>query len=150
MENEFLDRAQLEQQEAAKKKAEAKAAKKASRKKSNIAKRKRPNAFVQILNGDFLTREFITNNLGFIFFLIFLLLLVVAKGYYGKELTRDVNTTQSELDEVTSDYFESKARLEEETRRIRLVEQLEAQGLKETVNPTKVIRIRKEGTAKDE
>jgi hypothetical protein len=151
MENEFLDREQLDQQEAAKKKTEAKAAKKASRKrKSSAAKRKRPNAFVQILNGDFLTREFITNNLGFIFFLIFLLLLIVAKGYYGKELTREVNTTQSELDEVTSDYFESKARLEEETRRIRLVEQLESQGLKETLNPTKVIRIKKEGAAKDE
>jgi hypothetical protein len=151
MENEFLDREQLDQQEAAKKKTEAKAAKKASRKrKSSAAKRKRPNAFVQILNGDFLTREFITNNLGFIFFLIFLLLLIVAKGYYGKELTREVNTTQSELDEVTSDYFESKARLEEETRRIRWVEQLESQGLKETLNPTKVIRIKKEGAAKDE
>ena len=84
-----------------------------------------------------------TNNLSFIFFIIFLLLLVVAKGYYGKELTREVNNTQTELDEVTSDYFEAKARLEEETRRIRLVEQLESQGLKETVNPTKVIRVKK-------
>lgn len=149
MDNEFIDRAQLDEQEAArkekekkaeakKKKKEAKAGKKASAKKSG------PSAFVQILNGDFLTKEFITNNLSFIFFIIFLMLLVVAKGYYGKELTRNVNKTQSELDEVTSDYFESKARLEEETRRVRLLEQLESHGLKETVNPTKVIRIKKD------
>ncbi len=152
MDNEFLDKAQLEEQEAARKAREKKAAEKAAAKekkraargkKSKPSKRTGPNAFVQILNGDFLTKEFMTNNLGFIFFIIFLMLLVVAKGYYGKELTRDVNATQTELDEVTSDYFESKARLEEETRRVRLVEQLESQGLKETVNPTKVIRIKK-------
>ncbi|MDC0257135.1 FtsL-like putative cell division protein [Crocinitomicaceae bacterium] len=150
MDNEFLDKAQLDEQEAAQKKKDKKAADKAAAKdKKRAAKGKKPskrtgpNAFVQILNGDFLTKEFMTNNLGFIFFIIFLMLLVVAKGYYGKELTRNVNTTQSELDEVTSDYFESKARLEEETRRVRLVEQLESQGLKETVNPTKVIRIKK-------
>jgi len=149
MDNEFVDKAQLEEQEAARKekekKAEAKRKKKEAKagKKSN-AKKSGPNAFVQILNGDFLTKEFITNNLSFIFFIIFLMLLVVAKGYYGKELTRNVNKTQSDLDEVTSDYFESKARLEEETRRVRLLEQLESNGLKETVNPTKVIRIKKE------
>lgn len=147
MDNEFLDRAQLEEKEAAQKAKEKKQAKKAEKrrgkKKGGSAKRSRPNAFVQILNGDFLSREFMTNNLGFIFFIIFLLLLVVAKGYYGKELTRDVNMTQKELDEVTSDFFEAKARLKEETRGKRLVEQLEPQGLKETVNPTKVIRIKK-------
>lgn len=150
MDNEFLDRAQLEEQEAAQKEKERKAAAKAAAKEKKraskgkkVSKRTGPNAFVQILNGDFLTKEFITNNLAFIFFIIFLMLLVVAKGYYGKELTRDVNNTQTELDEVTSDYFEAKARLEEETRRVRLVEQLESQGLKETVNPTKVIRIKK-------
>lgn len=155
MDNEFVDRAQLEKQEAAQRAKEEKEAAKIAAKlkrramksgKKGAVKPKRtgPSAFVQILNGDFLTKEFITNNLSFIFFIIFLLLLVVAKGYYGKELTREVNSTQVQLDEVTSDYFESKARLEEETRRIRLVEQLQSKGLKETVNPTKVIRIKKE------
>lgn len=143
MENEFLDRAQLDQKEAAQKaKEKKKSTKRASKRSAKATKRSGSNAFVQILNGEFLTREFITNNLSFIFFIIFLLLLVVAKGYYGKELTCDVNTTQMDLDEVTSDYFESKARLEEETRRVRLVEELEADGLKETVNPTKVIKIK--------
>lgn len=149
MDNEFVDKAQLEKEEAARKEKEKKTEAKKKKKKAKAGKKSEgkksgPNAFVQILNGDFLTKEFITNNLSFIFFIIFLMLLVVAKGYYGKELTRNVNKTQSDLDEVTSDYFESKARLEEETRRVRLLEQLESQGLKETVNPTKVIRIRKE------
>lgn len=102
----------------------------------------RSTAFTQILNGDFLTREFVLNNLGFIFFVILLLLLTVAKGYYGKELSKDIEKTQKQLDEATADYVETKARLEEETRRYRLVEKLGPKGLKETVNETKVIRLK--------
>jgi cell division protein FtsL len=103
----------------------------------------RPNAFAQILNGDFLSKEFVINNLGFIFFVLFLLLLIVGKGYYGKQLTRDVDTAQKDLNEMTSEYVELKAHLEEVTRRYRLVEKLEPKGLKETVNPTRVIRLKK-------
>jgi len=67
--------------------------------------------------------------------------LIVGKGYYGKQLSADVQNTQKELDEATSDYFEAKALLEEKTRRTELVEKLKETGLKETVNPTKVIRV---------
>lgn len=138
MDNEFLDKAQLDEQDKAEKR---KGKKKAAKKKPG--KVRKPNAFVQILNGDFFTKEFMVGNLNFIFFIMLLLLLVVGKGYYGKQLTKDVNSTQEQLDEATSDYFEAKTRLEEETERAQLIEELKSDGLKETVNPTKVIRIKK-------
>ena len=75
---------------------------------------------------------------------MFLLLLLVGKSHYAKQLTKDVQRTQKELDEATSDYFEAKAQLEEKTRRAELIEKLDKTGLKETVNPTKVIRLKKE------
>ena len=144
MENEFIDKAQLDEKEAAE----------AKEKEERVAKRKKAaakksNTIVQILNGDFFTREFVVNNLGFIFFVMLLLLLIVGKGYYGKQLLKDVSETQQELDELTSDYFEAKARLEEETRRTHLVEELSSRGLKETVNPTKVIRMKKKKESND-
>lgn len=141
MDNEFLDRAQLDEKNAAEEKIKKEKEKKTKKRKP---KSNKPNAFVQILNGDFLTKEFMLNNLNFIFFVMFLLILIVGKGYYGKQLSNDVLSTQKELDEITSDYFESKAQLEETTRRTELVERLESTGLKETVNPTKVIRIEKQ------
>ena len=102
------------------------------------------NPLMQILNGDFLSKEFVVKNLGFIFYIIFLLILLVAKGYYDKKLTKSVDVSQKELDELTGDYVAKKAQLEEETKRITLVKQLAPYGLKETVNPTKVIRVDKE------
>ena len=136
-ENEYIDKAQQDKNDAGEKKAKKK-------KSSKKRVQKKQTSFVQILNGDFLTKEFMLNNLNFIFFIMFLLLLTVGKGYYGKQLSRDVAKTQQELDEATSDYFEAKASLEEKTQRTELVQQLESTGLKETVNPTKVIRIKKE------
>ncbi len=117
---------------------------KAKTTKKNAVKSKRRNAIVQILNGEFLTKEFVLDNLNFIFFIIFMLLLLVGKGYYGKQLSRDVEASQKELNEMTADYVEAKAKLEEDTGRVKLIEKLGPSGLKETVNPTKVIRIKKE------
>ncbi len=138
MDNEYLDKDNLDAQEALEAARNKKPTERARQKVE-----KKPSAFVQILNGDFLTKEFMLSNLPFIFFVMFLLLLTVSKGYYGKKLSDDVTKTQLELNELTSDHFEAKTRLEEETQRVKLVDELAPRGLKETVNPTKVIRIKK-------
>jgi len=138
IENEYIDKETADETQ---KKVEAKEKKVKAKVKPKSSK---PNAFTQILNGDFLTREFVLNNLNFIFFIILLLLLIVAKGYYGKQLSKDVDSAQKELDQMNAEYVEAKAKLEEVTRRYRLVEELGPRGLKETVNPTKVIRLKRE------
>ena len=136
MDNEYIDKDTVHEEQ---KKQEPKKAK-----KKVAGKKKRPNALIQILNGDFLTKEFMLNNLNFIFFIIFLLLILVGKGYYGKQLSKDADKAQIELNELSANYIETKAKLEEETRRYKLIDKLSSKGLNETVNPTKVIRIRKE------
>ena len=101
------------------------------------------SAFSQILNGDFLTKEFVLNNLNYIFFLIALLLLIIAKGYYGKQISTDIDNAQREYDQNAAEYIESKSKLETVTRRYKLVEKLQNRELKETKNATKVIRLKK-------
>ena len=110
-------------------------------------KSEKVSAFSQILNGDFLTKEFVLNNLNYIFFLIALLLLIVAKGYYGKQISSDIADSQRQYDQNAAEYIEVKSKLETLTRRYKLVEKLEKKELKETKNATKVIRLKK---AKDE
>lgn len=116
--------------------------------KTKKGRREKLIGLSEILNGEFLTREGVTNNMTYILFIVALLIGVVGKGYYGKQLAKDINTAQKALDEMTAEYVESKAKLEESTKRQVLVEKLEAQGLKETVNPTKVIRLKKEDEGK--
>jgi cell division protein FtsL len=124
-------------------KLEAKKQKKAARFKIPRPKIKASQSMVQIINGDFLSKEFMLNNLAYIFFIMLLLIVLVSKGYYVNQLATDINKTEETLGQVTADYVEAKARLEEETKRTNLIQKLESTGLKETVNPTKVIRKRK-------
>ena len=101
------------------------------------------SAFSQILNGDFLTKEFVLNNLNYIFFVIVLLLLIIAKGYYGKQISVDIDNTQKEYDQNAAEYIEVKSKLETATRSYKLAERLQKRELKETKNATKVIRLKK-------
>ena len=122
---------------------EVKGKEKKKKKKASKDGKKRKVSFVDIISGEFLLKDFITSNLQFVSFIIFLGLLLVSKGYYAKQLEQNINKTQKQLDAVTTDYVESKAKLEEETTRGNLLEGLEGSGLKETTNPVKVIRIEK-------
>lgn len=115
---------------------------KVSKKKEKSGKKK-SISFVEIVSGDFLMKDFVMENIPFILFLILLGLLSVSKGYYVKQMEQNINQTQKHLDAVTTDYVESKAKLEEETSRGNLVKRLEGTELKETTNPVKVIRIEK-------
>jgi len=105
-------------------------------------KANKSSAFAQILNGDFLTREFVLNNLNYIFFIMLLLLILISKGYYGKQINKDIDNAQRNLDQHAAEYIEAKARLELVTRRYRMAKRLESRELKETKNATKVIRIK--------
>ncbi len=100
------------------------------------------NFFIQILNGEFMKKDFYINNLLFFFFLFGLIFLTVAKQYFVNDLVKTTEKKQKSMDQITSDYVSLKTRLEEETERISLTEKLEANGLKESMKPTKVIRIK--------
>ena len=101
------------------------------------------NALTQILNGEFLTKSFVLNNLPYIFFILLLLIVFVAKGYYVKQLSDEIKINETELNQNAAEYIEAKTKLEEETKRYKLVEKLQERKLKESLNATKVIRIKK-------
>ncbi|MGB1452938.1 MAG: FtsL-like putative cell division protein [Crocinitomicaceae bacterium] len=101
------------------------------------------NALTQILNGEFLTKSFVLNNLPYIFFILLLLIVFVAKGYYVKQLNDEIKINETELNQNAAEYIEAKTKLEEETKRYKLVEKLQERELKESLNATKVIRIKK-------
>ena len=101
------------------------------------------NALTQILNGEFLTKSFVLNNLPYIFFILLLLIVFVAKGYYVKQLSDEIKINETELNQNAAEYIEAKTKLEEETKRYKLVEKLKERELKESLNATKVIRIKK-------
>ena len=141
MDNVYIDKDKLAAQEQQEKQRAPK--EKAKEKKANPTGKKKQSLFLQIVNGEILTRDYVIKNMGFVFFFMFLLLLLVTKGYIGKQLTTDINKSLQKLDATTAEYVEAKAKLEEQTKRYELVRRLEPRGIKETTKPAKVIRIRR-------
>ena len=107
---------------------------------SKSGKSKKATAFSQILNGEFLTKDFVINNLSYILFLFFLLFVLVAKGYYGKSVLKEIQETRTEVDQNTAEYIEIKTMLEERIRRYKMVERLKKKELVESENAIKVIK----------
>jgi ABC-type transport system involved in cytochrome bd biosynthesis fused ATPase/permease subunit len=111
--------------------------------KKPTSKKVKASAFTQILNGEFLTRDFVLDNLNYIFFIFLLLILLVSKGYYGKQVLTEINENQQLLDQNTAEYIEAKTDLEILTRRFKLVEKLQKRNLVESQKATKIIRLKK-------
>ena len=111
--------------------------------KKTASKKVKASAFSQILNGEFLTRDFVLDNLNYIFFIFLLLILLVSKGYYGKQVLTEINENQQLLDQNTAEYIEAKTDLEILTRRFKLVEKLQKRNLVESQKATKIIRLKK-------
>ncbi len=135
MENEFVTR---DERPAVNKEVPQKSKKKNKKK----GERKSGNMLIQILNGNFLLKDFVVNNLSFVFFVFLLLILLISKGYYCKDVSKKIIETQIELDAKTTEYYDKKARLEFVTRREVLVKKLNPLGIYETTKPPKVIRIK--------
>jgi predicted membrane protein len=117
-------------------------AKKINTSQSGQKSRRKANALTQILNGEFLTKSFVLNNLPFIFFTLLLLILFVSKGYYVKQINDDIKKTELEVNQNAAEFLEVKSSFEFKTRRQDLIEKLKERDLKESLNATKVIRIK--------
>ncbi len=108
--------------------------------KKSTAGSKKASAWSQILNGEFLTKDFVLNNLGYILFFFFLLFILVAKGYYGKSLLKDIQEHRKVINQNTANYIEVKTMLEEKTKRSKMTDCLAPLQLKEAENAIKVIK----------
>jgi cell division protein FtsL len=84
----------------------------------------------------------VLNNLPFIFFALLLLILFVSKGYYVKQINDDIKNTELEVNQNAAEFLEVKSSFEFKTRRQDLIEKLKERDLKESLNATKVIRIK--------
>lgn len=112
-------------------------------KKTPSSGKAKTGAFNQILNGEFLTKDFVLDNLNYIFFIFLLLVIIIAKSYHVKQVADQTNQIQIKLDQNTADYIDAKLQIENLTQRPILVEQLKAKELKESQKSIRVIRLKK-------
>lgn len=104
-----------------------------------------PRALISVLNGSFLTRENVLRNMPFILFCAALMITYIAYGYQTERIVRDLNTTDSELKELRSEYITVRASLEKKEQQSQVAAGISDLGLHESrVPPVKLELTKKE------
>lgn len=96
-----------------------------------------------VVSGSFLSKESTIKNLPFIFFLSFLAVCYIAKGYYDDDQVRKLNRLTNELKELQTQYIVVKDSLVIKSKQTEVAKALatQATGIKESVVPPKKIAV---------
>jgi hypothetical protein len=140
--NEFIDKDIL---------AEQKSREETRKEKRSSRRKKRTNAndddskrvLVQIMNGEFLSRDNFIGNLPFTFFIGFLLVIMIGWGYYAETVTKHEVQLEKELGELNSEFFTLGSEYNSKRGRRPIAEKLLGTGVKESLSSPRKIRVRK-------
>ncbi|MGV6861782.1 MAG: FtsL-like putative cell division protein [Putridiphycobacter sp.] len=99
------------------------------------------SAFKKILNGEFLSKKEIIDNLPFFSFVSLLMVLLISWGYYTESIGKTEAKLEKELSELNSEYFTLGSEYNRLSRQTQVAERLKETGLKESTNPPKKIKV---------
>ncbi|MCH2233654.1 MAG: hypothetical protein MK078_05315 [Crocinitomicaceae bacterium] len=140
--NEFIEKEEL---------AEIEELETKKKKKEKVKKKRQGNRIlVQLMNGEFLSKDNFIGNLPFLFYIGFLMVVLIGWGYYGETVTKQEVQLKKELGELNSEYFTLGSEYNTRRGRRQTADRLVGTGVHEsTISPRK-IRIPKYVFHKDE
>ncbi len=116
---------------------------KPAREDKQVASAQSRRTFVQIMNGEFLSRDNFVKNLPFVFFLGFLLVVLIGWGYYAETVTKREVQLEKELGELNSEYSTLRSIYNEQRGRPTVANRLLGTGVEESLIFPRKIRVRK-------
>lgn len=110
---------------------------------STKKKKKQKRSISKIVNGEFLSRDEVVNNIPFFSFIGLLLVVLIAWGYYTETIGRKELKLEQELGEMNSEFFSLGVEYNKLSRQTQVVERLKESDLKESTAPPKKIKVKK-------
>ena len=107
------------------------------------SKKKSNKSLVKILSGDFLSEKTLVDNLPFIGFVGFLLIVLIGWGYYTESIAKEEARLEKALGELNSEYFTLGSEYNRLSRQTQVANRLKDTGLTESVDPPKKIKVKK-------
>jgi hypothetical protein len=103
-------------------------------------------SFVDVINGNFLTRDDVLYHLPYVMYLSLLALAYIANGYLAEDTVRKLNRSNKEVKELRSEYITTKSELMYKSKQSQLAEFIaeKGMGLEESYEPPKKIVVEPE------
>jgi hypothetical protein len=111
-------------------------------KKSDTKSRSGGRIVVQIMNGDFLSKDWFIGHLPFTFFVAFLMVVMIGWGYYVETVIKTEVRLQEELGELESEFFTLNSEYNTKKGREQIIQKLPADGPKENRVAPKKIQVK--------
>ncbi len=104
-------------------------------------KKKKRNIIADLVNGNILTRETVIDHLPYFLFLAFIALIYISNGFLAEENVRNLNSVNSEIKELRSEYITIKSELMYRSKQSEVVKIIRDKelGLEESFEPPKKI-----------
>jgi hypothetical protein len=97
-----------------------------------------------IIDGSFLTRNWVLRMLPFIMFLVFLAILYIGNQYAALRRVKEAEVIAKELKELRNEHISTKSELMYQKRISEIAKKLEAEGIKESYTPPVKIYVKPE------
>ncbi|MBS4056719.1 MAG: hypothetical protein KKD74_06285 [Bacteroidetes bacterium] len=97
---------------------------------------------LQILGGDFLTKDWAKKQVNYIFFLAALALIYIANSYYTESTSRNIDEVARELKELQYEYVSTKSEVMQVSKQSEVARKLKQSGMYESIEPVKKIIIK--------
>lgn len=94
-----------------------------------------------LLNGKFLTREYVQSNLAFIFFIVGIMVCYIAYGYYAESNMKEMVAAEAKLQQLKSRNLAAQAKLSKLRAQSSVEDAIKDLELKESTNPPIVIKV---------
>ncbi|NVO20066.1 MAG: hypothetical protein HXX13_10220 [Bacteroidetes bacterium] len=104
-------------------------------------KNKGKNRLRWVLDGTFLSRDYVIRQLPFLLVITLIGLIYIFNSNYTDKTIIQISRTKNELEELRFNYINTKSKLMQGTRQSELVHRLEARGVKESMVPPRKIII---------
>lgn len=103
-------------------------------------------SFVDVINGNFLTRDDVLYHLPYMLYLCLLALIYIANGYLAEDTVRKLNSANKEVKELRSEYITTKSELMYKSKQSQLAEFIveKGMGLEESYEPPKKVIVERE------
>lgn len=112
--------------------------------KATTKKKKKSNkSIVKVLSGDFLSEKTLVDNLPFVGFVGFLLIVLIGWGYYTESIAKEEAKLEKDLGELNSEYFTLGSEYNRLSRQTQVANRLKETGLTESIDPPKKIKVNK-------
>ena len=108
-------------------------------------------SFVDIINGNFLTKDDVLRHLPYLMFLFLLALVYIANGYMAEDTVRKLNNVGKEVKEFRSEYITTKSELMYKSKQSELADFIDQKGmgLKESFEPPRKIKVSSQNLIED-